>query len=202
MDLRRRFGWQISHFTDGKVSECGYHHSSTTISAFEGATITPKRKYLAFEGATITHTRLASRGRECPRRGLGGFVGFRQLPSRPGEYNVTEEIDRPYGNERPTRVTAGNRRSRRPGFWPAHEAHAPLARIREWNAEGVPHARASQGEASRVRADYINIRCLGTSALKGAEVPRFLCDVVLNLSISALKGAEMPRFWRGIERKM
>ena len=114
---------------------------------------------------------------------------------------MTEEIDRPYGNERPTTVTAKNLRSRRPGFWPAHKAHAPLARNRGQYATDLPHAMASRGEASRVRADFINIRSLGTSALKGAEVPRIWSDVVLNLSISALKGAEMPQFWRGLKEK-
>jgi hypothetical protein len=127
------------------------------------------------------HSFAISKLRAGVSAGLGGFVAFRQLLSRPGEYNVTDEIDRPSGNKRPTMVTAENLRSRRPGFWPAHEAHAPLARNLRWGAEGVPHARASRGEASRVRADYINIRSLGTSALKGAE---------------------MPQFWRGIERKM
>ena len=140
------------------------------------------------------HSYAVSKSRAGVSAGLGGFVGFRQLPSRLDECNGTDEIDRPSGNERPTRVTAKNLRSRRPSFWPAHDAHAPLARNREWSAVGVPHARASRGEASRVRADYINIRSLGTSALKGAEVPRFWCDVVLNLSISALWKQRCPSF--------
>ena len=103
-----------------------YPHSVATI-------IGVRRRY--------HHSYAISKLRAGVSAGLGGFVGFRQLPSRPGEYNVTEEIDRPYGNERPTRVTAGNRRSRRPGFWPAHDAHAPLARNRVWCAEGLPYAR-------------------------------------------------------------
>jgi len=107
------------------------------------------RKHCASEGATITPTRLASRGRECPRRGLGGFVGLRQLPHRPDECDRLAKIDWASGSERPTRVTAENLRSRRPGFWPAHEAHAPLARKREWSAEELPHAKASRGDAVR-----------------------------------------------------
>ena len=43
---------------------------------------------------------------------------------------------------------------------------------------GGPAIReASRGEASRVRTDYINIRSLGTSALKGAEVPKFWREI-------------------------
>jgi hypothetical protein len=41
-----------------------------------GATMTRAQSYFGFESATITPSRLARRGRECPRRGLGGFVGF------------------------------------------------------------------------------------------------------------------------------
>ena len=148
------------------------------------------------------HSYAISKSRAGVSAGLGGFVGFRQLPSWPDECAGLAKINWASVSERPTRVTAENLRSRRPSFWPAHGAHAPLARKREWGAEGLPHAKVSRGEASRVRADYINIRSLGTSALKGAEVPRFWFDVVLNLSISALKGAEMLLFWRESKKQL
>ena len=57
------------------------------------------RKHCVSEGATTTPSRLASRGRECPRRGLGGFVGFLQLADRPSECNGGR-LDRPAQRER------------------------------------------------------------------------------------------------------
>ncbi len=74
------------------------------------------RKHCASKGATITPTRLASCGRECPRRGLGGFVGFRQLPGRFGEIGRFCECEWPDLSDRPTTVTAKNLRSRRADF--------------------------------------------------------------------------------------
>jgi len=84
-----------------------------------------------------------SKSRAGVSAGLGGFVAFRQLPCRPDECDRLAKIDWASGSERPTTVTAENLRSRRPGFWPAHEAHAPLARSREWGSEGVPFTRSS-----------------------------------------------------------
>ena len=86
--------------------------------------------------------------------GLGGFVVFRQLPRRPGECNGTDEIGRPSGNGLPTTVTAEKLRSRRPDSLLARRAYAPLVLNRGSDADGVPHARASQDEATRVRANY------------------------------------------------
>ena len=72
---------------------------------------------------------------------------FRQLPGRFGEISRFCECERPDLSDRHTKVTAENLRSRRPSFWPAHDAHAPLARNRERGAEDVPHAKASQGRS-------------------------------------------------------
>ena len=63
--------------------------------------------------------------------GLGGFVGFRQLPRRTDECDRSNECDQSSGNERPTGVTAKNLRSRRADFLACPEAYAPLARNRE-----------------------------------------------------------------------
>ena len=61
---------------------------------------------------------------------------------------MTEEIDRPYGNERPTTVTAKNLRSRRPEFLAlAQGSRATRAESGMGGAEGLPHAKASRGEA-------------------------------------------------------
>jgi len=107
------------------------------------------------------HSYAISKLRAGVSAGLGGFVGFRQLPRRPGECDRPDEIDRPYGNERPTGVTAKNLRSRRPSFWPAHDAHAPLARNRGQYATDLPHARFRL--AQRVGCgEYILIRCCPT----------------------------------------
>jgi len=46
--------------------------------------------------------------------GLGGFVGFRQLLSRPDECDRLAKIDWASVSERTTMVTAENLRSRRP----------------------------------------------------------------------------------------
>ena len=97
------------------------------------------------------HSYAISKFRMGVSAGLGGFVGFRQLPSRPDECDRLAKIDRARGSERPTRVTAKNLRSRRPSFWPGHEALAPLARDWERGAEGLPHARTSHGEAGEGR---------------------------------------------------
>ena len=118
-----------------------YPHSVATI-------IGVRRRY--------HHSYAISKLRAGVSAGLGGFVGFRQLPRRPDECDGLAQIDRASGNGRPIRVTAKKLRSRRPGFCPAHDAHAPLARNREWGAEGVPHARASQDEAVRGQSS-INI---------------------------------------------
>ena len=93
------------------------------------------------------HSYAISKSRAGVSAGLGGFVAFRQLPRRSDECDRLAKIDWASGSERPTMVTAKNLRSRRPGSWPAHEAHAPLARNRGSDAEDVPHARASRGEA-------------------------------------------------------
>jgi hypothetical protein len=92
------------------------------------------------------HSYAISKSRAGVSAGLGGFVGFRQLPRWPGECDRFANIAWPSGNERPTGVTAKNLRSRRPSFWPAPEAHAPLARNRERGAKGMPHAKASQAK--------------------------------------------------------
>jgi hypothetical protein len=89
------------------------------------------------------HSYAISKSRAGVSAGLGGFVGFRQLPRWPGECDRFANIAWPSGNERPTGVTAKNLRSRRPSFWPAPEAIAPLARNREWGSEGVPFTRSS-----------------------------------------------------------
>jgi len=62
------------------------------------------------------HSYAVSKSRAGVSAGLGGFVGFRQLPRRPGECGRLAKIDWPSGNERPTGVTAVNLRSRRPDF--------------------------------------------------------------------------------------
>jgi len=104
------------------------------------------------------HSYAISKLRAGVSAGLGGFVAFRQLPRRPDECDRLAKIDRASGNERPTALTAGNRRSRRPSFWLAHEARAPLARDWERGAEGVPHARASQDEAVGGRVAHTFIK--------------------------------------------
>ena len=107
------------------------------------------------------HSYAVSKLRMGVSAGLGGFVGFRQLPRRPDECDRLTKIDRASGSERPTGVTAGNLRSRRPGFWPAHKAHAPLARNRGQYATDLPHARFRL--AQRVGCgEYIFIRCCPT----------------------------------------
>jgi len=57
-----------------------------------------------------------SKSRAGVSAGLGGFVGFRQLPDRTDECDRLAKIDRASGSERLTRVTAKNLRSRRPEF--------------------------------------------------------------------------------------
>jgi len=108
------------------------------------------------------HSDAISKSRAGVSAGLGGFVGFRQLPSRHDECDGLAKIDWASGSERPTGVTAGNLRSRRPDSWPAPEAHAPLARNRERGAEELPHARASQDEAVRGQSStYIHKKIAG-----------------------------------------
>jgi len=63
------------------------------------------------------HSYAISKSRAGVSAGLGGFVGFRQLPHRPDECDRSAEIDWSSGNERSTGVTAKNRRSRRPEFF-------------------------------------------------------------------------------------
>ena len=104
------------------------------------------------------HSYAISKLRAGVSAGLGGFVAFRQLPSRPDECDRLAKIDWANVNERLTRVTAKNLRSRRPSFWPAHEVHAPLARNWKWGAEGLPHARASRGEAVRGQSSIKNFQ--------------------------------------------
>jgi len=92
------------------------------------------------------HSYAISKLRVGVSAGLGGFVAFRQLLSRPDECDRLAKIAWASVSGRPTRVTAKNLRSRRPSFWPAPEAHAPLARNRERGAKGMPHAKASQAK--------------------------------------------------------
>ena len=63
------------------------------------------------------HSYAISKLRAGVSAGLGGFVAFRQLPRRPDECDGLAKIDRPSGNERSTKVTAKNLRSRRPEFF-------------------------------------------------------------------------------------
>ena len=79
-----------------------YPHSVATI-------IGVRRRY--------HHSYAISKLRAGVSAGLGGFVGFRQLPRRPDECDRSAEIDWSSGNERSTGVTAKNRRSRRPEFF-------------------------------------------------------------------------------------
>ena len=62
------------------------------------------------------HSYAISKLRAGVSAGLGGFVGFRQLPRRPDECDRLAKIDWASVSERPTRVTAKNLRSRRPEF--------------------------------------------------------------------------------------
>ena len=109
------------------------------------------------------HSYAISKLRAGVSAGLGGFVGFRQLPDRPDECDGLAKIDRASGSERSTKVTAENLRSRRPEF---------LARAR-----GPRATRAGPGEGCEGRATReVSLRSTGggygsyTFLRRGAKV--------------------------------
>ena len=99
------------------------------------------------------HSYAISKLRMGVSAGLGGFVGFRQLPRRPDECDRLAKIDRASGSERPTGVTAKNLRSRRPEFFA--------------RAQGPRATRAEQGvecEGPAIREGFAD------EAVKGGRV--------------------------------
>ena len=114
----------------------GYHHS-----------------FAISKSRSRVSERSVSKSRVGVSAGLGGFVGFRQLPRRPDECDRLAKIDRASGSERPTGVTAKNLRSRRPEFFA--------------RAQGPRATRAEQGvecEGPAIREGFAD------EAVKGGRV--------------------------------
>ncbi len=95
------------------------------------------------------HSYAISKSRAGVSAGLGGFVGFRQLPGRIGEVGRFCECERPDLSDRPTRVTAENLRSRRPEFFARAQGHRATRAAPVYQNGGRATREGFAGEAVR-----------------------------------------------------